>query len=410
MKKILSIFKREKKLNSRWWLLIWPVIVGVLVGMAFFFWKNKDSSFNFLSPLGTSPLSFLSPSKHKEVIGFLPYWNVKKLDSDSFDWSFFTQIIFFGLSIDESGNLVYRSEGKKDLGALWLEGEGLKKILDKARTNKVKTLLVIKSFDNEVIDNIITESTTSAKAVENITAKVLEYNFDGVNLDFEYLLQEEIADDSGQKLVEFANALNKKLKTDNPQAILSVDLYPNAIFYDKPYDTLGLSRVCDQIIIMAYDFHQMGSDKTGPVAPLRAPLGSRSIIETLQAAFEKKVPAEKLILGIPLYGYEWQTVSEKHRANAYPRTGVMASYKRVKDLIATEKLSATWDSLAMSPWLVYEKDNETRQVYFENDRSINLKLELTRQANLGGVAFWALGYEGQDSSFWQMVKHWQEKR
>lgn len=406
---IINIFQKTKKLSKGWWLLIWPVVVGILLGVAFFSWKNQDSEFNILSPLGTVIPSLKKPKSEKEIIGFLPYWNVPKLDPDTFDWTILTQIIFFGLSIDEQGELIYVSKGEKDLGAVWLEGQSLEKILKKARQNQVKTLLVIKSFDNETIDSIINNQEFSQKAIENIRKKVKEKNFDGINLDFEYILDGKIVTQSAQNLVRFTKDLNIALKRDNPQAVLSIDVYPNGFMYEKPYDVVSLSKVCDQIIIMAYDFHQMGSNQAGPVAPLRAPLGSRSIIETLQVAFEKEIPSEKLILGIPLYGYEWQTVSEEHQANTYPRSGALATFKRVKDLISQEGLATFWDNLSMSPWLVFEEEEELKQIYFENERSISLKLELSRQSNLGGIAFWALGYEGQDASFWQMIKDWQER-
>jgi len=407
---VISIFKKEKKLNKRWWYLIWPVVVGISLGLGFIFWKSRNANFELLSPLAGSPLSFLTGHKEKkEVIGFLPYWTVKDFEPGDFKHLPFTQIAYFGLSLDSQGNFIYHENGERELGAFWLQGKTLAKIFENARKAGVKNLLVVKSFDNQTIDSVITEASPSARAIENITAKVMEYNLDGVNIDFEYILEGKMATNSAQKLVEFSDRLNKRLEEEKPGSIVSIDIYPNGFFYNEPYDVIRLSQVCDQIILMAYDFHQMGSAKAGPVAPMRAPLGSRSITDTLQMAFEKKVPSQKLILGIPLYGYEWQTVSGEHQANTYPRSGVLATYKRVKELVAEKRLFTFWDNLAMSPWLIYKDEGKTQQIYFENDRSIGLKLELTKQAELGGIAFWAIGYEGGDRQFWQIIKNWQEK-
>ena len=44
------------------------------------------------------------------------------------------------------------------------------------------------------------------------------------------------------------------------------------------------------------------------------------------------------------------------------------------------------------------------QIYFEDERSLKAKLELVKQTGLGGVGFWALGYEGEDEEIWRGVR------
>jgi len=51
-----------------------------------------------------------------------------------------------------------------------------------------------------------------------------------------------------------------------------------------------------------------------------------------------------------------------------------------------------------------KKNGTISQIYFDDLKSISLKVELVRQLNLGGVAFWALGYEDQDPDFWKTLK------
>jgi spore germination protein YaaH len=62
---------------------------------------------------------------------------------------------------------------------------------------------------------------------------------------------------------------------------------------------------------------------------------------------------------------------------------------------------AKWDKDALSPWVVATTNNEVRQIYFENQQSITHKLTLAKQAQLHGVAIWALGYEGETDDLWQ---------
>ena len=123
----------------------------------------------------------------------------------------------------------------------------------------------------------------------------------------------------------------------------------------------------------------------------------------MQASLNQ-IDKTKLVLGIPLYGYEWRTVSDDHRSDAYPGSGVTASYERIKELIKKEEVDIKWDDKAFSPWLVYEKNGIISQIYFDDLKSISLKVELARQLNLKGVAFWALGYEDQEPDFWKTLK------
>jgi spore germination protein len=64
-------------------------------------------------------------------------------------------------------------------------------------------------------------------------------------------------------------------------------------------------------------------------------------------------------------------------------------------------LVAEWDDEAMSPYLVYKEDGAIKQIYYENLASLSLKYQLVRQLNLSGVAFWAIGYEGEFQEVWQ---------
>jgi spore germination protein YaaH len=63
-----------------------------------------------------------------------------------------------------------------------------------------------------------------------------------------------------------------------------------------------------------------------------------------------------------------------------------------------------WDDLSMTPWVVFEEDGEIHQIYFENEKSLKAKLDLVKQNQLGGVGFWALGYEGEDKRVWEIMK------
>jgi len=110
------------------------------------------------------------------------------------------------------------------------------------------------------------------------------------------------------------------------------------------------------------------------------------------------------VMAYPLYGYEWKTYDKGFEAQIKRGWYQMASWNRTKELIKEKQLTSNWDELSMTPWLEFEEDGEIHQIYFENEKSLKIKLDLVKQNQFGGVGFWALGYEGEDNNVWKLVR------
>ena len=165
---------------------------------------------------------------------------------------------------------------------------------------------------------------------------------------------------------------------------------------------------------MAYDFYRPSSLQAGPVAPLRGKCTSENWklktdncldydVITSIGDITKLVSPSKVILGVPFYGYEWQTVDTQFLARTYPQTGLTATYKRVRELLdnnSESSLSATWSGTTFTPYLSYTKDGNTYQIHYEDDNSLKLKIEFVHQAKLAGLAIWAVGYELPYTNLW----------
>ncbi|OGD63737.1 hypothetical protein A2160_03610 [Candidatus Beckwithbacteria bacterium RBG_13_42_9] len=397
-------------INGRYLLSIfWPTLVGIGVGIIVVALQLKGVNFQkttFLSPLGEILGVTAETDSNKEVIGFLPYWLMKDAKSP---FSQLDTIVYFSISLDDRGQVKTKENTQEaEMGWYTLHKESTQNLLGQLRQHRKKTILAVTAFDNEKIDNLISDSKVKQQAIEAIAEEVKESKFDGVNVDFEYSLKDHFRDDSGLLLAQFIADLKKRLKKDNFKALVSVDIYVNGIINDKPYDLKALNQTADQIIIMAYDFHIPSSD-AGPIAPLRTGDDSRSIIEGIQAAIKKEAAMEKLVLGIPLYGYEWQTYSSDFKAQTVEDSGVLATYKRINELIKDKGIETMWDEGSLSPWFSYKVGRQIRQVYYDNEESISLKLQLVDQLKMKGIAFWALGYEGNELQIWDMVGNWQKR-
>jgi spore germination protein YaaH len=69
------------------------------------------------------------------------------------------------------------------------------------------------------------------------------------------------------------------------------------------------------------------------------------------------------------------------------------------------KLTQHWDERSLTPYISYVEDEEYFIGFFENERSLSYKIDLASGLNLGGVAIWAMGYEGDTADLWQAIEN-----
>jgi spore germination protein len=111
----------------------------------------------------------------------------------------------------------------------------------------------------------------------------------------------------------------------------------------------------------------------------------------------------KIILAYPLYGYEWRTYTQDFGSQIKRGWYQMISWKRAKEMVdgqtqgSAPTLAVKWDDLSMTPWLVFEEEGKIHQIYYENEKSLGIKIKLAEDNQFKGVGFWALGYEGEDN-------------
>lgn len=355
-----------------------------------------------LSPLTDSNFWPFAKSRQLNVTGFLPYWNVK--DDLNIDFDALDTLVYFNLLVDENGKILHSTNGEMEPGWRNFQSQKIQDILNFAKKKKKKVGISIAAFDEEVLLGVTADIEKQETLIAEIIDLIDNYKFNHINIDFEYFPENEDKE-FGQKYNLFLDKLRKAIKRKNENIILSVDIYAKAIIKDSPYKIREMNALADEVIFMAYDFHNVLSETTGPVAPLKSDDSQEYSIVQALSVYLSKVGANKLVLGIPLYGYEWLTVDNTPRSATVARTGQTASYKRVKALIADKELTVNWDATASSPWINFtDEDDESHQIYFENMESWALKIQLAQQLKLPGIAFWALGYEGDNRELWEYIK------
>lgn len=377
-------------------------LIAIVIFLTWFF-----ADIPFTSPLNErSTFRFLQGemvSEGKVVYGFLPYWNLKKVTPQNE----LTHLSYFGLTIGAGGELLTRTSEGGDPGYYQLDSDELASISAQLQEQDQKLELTVIQFNADDIYAFVNSKIAQEKFYTGLESVLLAYPFSGVNIDIEYggVVDEKLR----ENYVEFIAFLKTRLSEKYSHINLSVSVYASAAEGKSIWDIEGIGKHADYVVVMAYDFHRRSSVKAGPVAPIFGgkDLWDGDISKYLQS-FLKVMPKEKILLGVPFYGYEWQTTSRDPRAHTFPDTGATASYERVQGLLEPEtkeklRVEEGWNDDALSPYVSYIEDGEIFVVYYENSRSLSYKLDLVNQLDLGGIAIWALGYEGDSRELWETI-------
>ena len=225
--------------------------------------------------------------------------------------------------------------------------------------------------------------TNRAAALQNIVALAKTANLTGINLDFEGIDPED-----RDGYTSFVAELAVQLHAIHSKLLLSVPAKTSDSAADTwtwPYDYVALGKSADLIQVMTYD-ENVPSRDPGPVA------GGDWMLASLRYA-ATQIPANKILLGLPAYGYDW---------NLTKGSGTPIAWKDIPALLASTGATSQWDAASGSSHFTYTESNGSlHQVWYETAQSIQSKAQLAKTLNLAGVSMWALGDE--DASFWTAV-------
>ncbi len=247
--------------------------------------------------------------------------------------------------------------------------------------------LVTNSFDPELTVAILSDETVRIGIVEDLIALALEYELDGLNIDFE-----NFHGDYCDLFTLFMTELSRRCLEEGLVLSVDVTMISSSDYWSRGYDRAALAEVCDYVMLMAYDEHW----GTSPVA------GSVSSLPWVENGLQLvllEVPADKLILGIPFYTRLFE-VDESGVAPVVLNSWSF-SMMRAAEIMEENDAAKYWDSEAKQHVARYEKDGLTYIMWLEDRASMHYRLELVDRYNLAGVAGWRRGLEKPE--IWDLI-------
>ena len=284
-----------------------------------------------------------------------------------------TYLALFQFPLDANGNITGRPDPK---------------LIEQAHDYGVGILLVLSNFSGSqfnpfIMHNILVQANVQTNLLSNLVALLVTYNLDGVNLDLEnmFAADRNLFSVFVAKLAKVLRQLGKLVTVSVP-AKLQDDLQAA---WRGAFDYAALGNVVDRVVLMTYEEHWAASEP-GPVA-------STPWVNGVLAYATALIDPSKLLLGLPLYGYDWPL--GQARGNTVTHTQALGLANRTGATI-------NWDTVMQSPYFNY-RDAQGRQheVWFENVQSVQTKIELGQSYHIAGFAVWAM--QLSFPQFWQYI-------
>lgn len=282
---------------------------------------------------------------------------------------FLTSISIFSYGFTESGELIPPS------------GEGEEDVIQEAKRQNVIPVLVLTPlgadgrFNNNLISILVGSLEIQQKLIRELWSVVQEKGYGEVDVDFEYVLAEdrELFADFVRRLRIIMNLFGIRVtvalapKTSRDQ---------RGLLYEG-IDYKALGEAANGVLLMTYEW---GYTYGPPMAV--APINMvRRVVEYALT----EIPAEKISLGIPNYGYDWPIPYEQGVTRA-----ISIGYTEAIRLAVDHGVRIYFDETAQSPHFRYWQYGIQHEVWFEDVRSMHAKFGLIKEFGLAGTGYWQL--------------------
>lgn len=239
---------------------------------------------------------------------------------------------------------------------------------------------------------------------QSCAALLSAHDLDGIDLDWEYPVSGGTAGTNHrpqdrQNFTLLLRAIRQELdrqgKRDGKDYQLTI-AGAAGDWYLSNIQPTAVADVVDHIFLMAYDIHGPWDTYADFNAPLYTPSGSaphyqNGVSGSVEAYLEEGVPADKLVLGMPLYGYRYDGVSGNQ--NGLYSTFTTARSIPYDTLVTTYLSDPSYQQLRHAEARVPYLYGKGSFLSYDDPESIAEKAALARELDLQGIGFWELSQD-----------------
>ncbi|MFM7045104.1 MAG: HAD-IA family hydrolase [Ilumatobacteraceae bacterium] len=332
--------------------------------------------------------------------GWAPYW---VLDSAA------GTIDAEGSHFTELSPFWFEARSATDVGLVaTLDEAEVGRFLDTVRSSGALVVpAVVDVMPANGMASVLADDAARQRHVATLLDLAESWDADGLDIDYERFAFDDARSTWATTAVDwitFLGELGAGLRAEGRILTVAVPpIYDTARTADSGYwvyDYAAMGDVVDRIRIMAYDY-SVGDP--GPIAPLDW------IRTAVRAAKEAVDDDAKVVLGIPLYGRNWVIGTDGTCPDDTPGR-VDPNLREIDQLLERYGATTTYDPLTGDEWFEYSREStdgvttcvQRRRVHFVGPRGARERVDIARRERIGGVAFWALGFD--TPAVWDAVR------
>lgn len=228
-------------------------------------------------------------------------------------------------------------------------------------------------FSSELANAILTDAQAQTSLIENVLG-VLEGNeYYGLGIDFEYIFPED-----RQNFINFVSRVVNRLRplgyTVDVALAPKLSASQTGLLYEA-HDYPAIGALADRVILMTYEWGYL----RGPAQAVAPVDQVRRVLDYATSV----IPSEKILMGMPNYGYDWTLPFVRgSSARILTNNGAVLLAARVGANIRYHPVS-------QAPFFnYYDESGRRHEVWFDDARSIQARLELVAIYDLAGVSYW----------------------
>jgi spore germination protein len=242
----------------------------------------------------------------------------------------------------------------------------------------VITNLGEENYSESITHSLFTDSEASERLIQNIVTTMKQKGFRALNIDFEHIKENDknLYNQFLEKLVPAVKRNGFLVSTDLAPKSSDKQGGPWAGAHDYAYH----GKIADFVVLMTYDW-SYSEGSPGPIAP------TPEIRKVLDYAITK-IPSNKIMMGFPLFGYDWNIPHNKATKPAK-----LVSPQEASKIAQETGTKIQYDNQAEVPFFHYENPKgKQHEVWFENEQSAQAKFNLVKKYNLRGIGYWAISH------------------
>lgn len=378
----------------------------------------------FLLPLSAEA----AMQKSFEVSGWIPYWRAATGTADVLpNLDKLTEVNPFVYTLKSDGTLLDNAK---------LDREPWVTLRAEAKKRNIRFIPTVMTSNGALVHTLLSNSRSRIALEDTIANLVKEKGFDGIDIDFEGKKAETKAYFS-----TFLKGLYMRLgtkwlmctiesRTPLDSRYYGAEIPKDAQIYAN--DFKEINKYCDRVRIMTYDQQGIDLRLTADAASssrLYAPVADPHWVEKVVALVSKDISKDKLMIGVPTYGYEYEVtayegpeylydilwtfnpgyarpIAEQYGITPARNSAGELYFTYTEDSTAPASAGMRAADLAAQAAVLYANTNKShlsfRLMDWPDYVSVEQKINLAKQLGVRGISIFKLD-GGQDPKIWEVL-------